>query len=265
MKLSGNTVLVTGGASGIGFAIAEAFIREGNTVIICGRREDKLLEAQRKLPGLTIKTCDVSVESERMALVKWATENFRDLNVLVNNAGIQCDIDFTKGAEDLINGGNELKINLEAPIYLSALLIPHLSTRNEAAIINVSSGLVFVPSVKNPVYSATKAALHTFSILLRQQLKKTGIKVFEVVPPLILDTELNAEGRAKAKAASGVDDSVRFAHMNIPTSAEFAAAVLEKLKTDVFDIGYGTSEDSMKASKEELEKRFSQMNGIVNP
>jgi uncharacterized oxidoreductase len=261
MKLNGNTILITGGATGIGFALAEAFLREGNTVIITGRRESKLLEAQKKLPGLHIKTCDVADAGQREELVQWVTTYFADVNVLVNNAGIQRDIDLKKGVEALTAGDDELKINLEAPIYLSALFIPYFKGKENAAILNVTSGLVFIPSVKAPLYSTTKAALHTFSIVLRQQLKTIGIKVFEVIPPLILDTELNPEGRVAGRAAAGgVPDHVRFAHLNLPTAAVFADAVLAKLEMDVFEIGHGMSEASLKASKQELDQIFQQMN-----
>lgn len=261
MKLNGNTILITGGATGIGFALAESFVREGNTVIITGRRESKLFEAQEKLPGLQIKVCDVADARERIELFKWMTSHFPDLNVLVNNAGIQRDIDLKKGIEQLVTGGDELRTNLEAPIYLSALFVPFFMNKENAAILNVTSGIAFIPSVKAPIYSTTKAALHTFSIVLRHQLKDTGIKVFEVIPPLILDTELNPEGRAKAReAAGGVPDHIRYARMNCPSAAVFADAVLAKLQADVFEIGYGTSEASLTASKEELERIFKAMN-----
>jgi len=262
MELKGNTVLVTGGATGIGFGLAEAFLRAGSTVIVAGRRESKLFEAQSKLTGLHVRACDVDDPAQREDLVRWATERFPDLNVLVNNAGIQRDIDLTKGVEDLLSGGDELKTDLEAPIYLSALLLPHFLKRERAAILNVTSGIAFVPSVKSPLYSATKAALHTFTVVLRQRLKDTGVRVHEVVPPMVLDTGLNPEGRAKARAAAGgVPDAVRFAFLNPPTSAEFAAHVLAKLADDVPEIGYGTSEAWLTAPREELDRMFRQMNG----
>ncbi len=262
MELKNNTILITGGATGIGFGLAEAFLREGSTVIVTGRREGKLLEARAKLPGLHVRVCDVADAAQREDLAKWAVERFPALNVLVNNAGIQRDIDLTKGVEDLLSGEDELKVDLEAPIYLSALLLPHFLRQERAAILNVTSGIAFVPSVKSPLYSATKAALHTFSIALRQRLKETDVRVFEVVPPMVLDTGLNAEGRAKSRAAAGgVPDEVRFAFLKPPSSATFAAHVLAKLAEDVPEIGYGTSEAWLKAPREELDRMFRQMNG----
>lgn len=194
MKMSGNTILITGGGSGIGYGLAESFSRLGNEVIICGRREEKLKEAQENCPGLHIKTCDVTDRNEQKELFKWATGKFQNLNILVNNAGIQRDIDFTKGIEDLVGGENEITLNFEAPVFLSALFIPHLARQHDASIVNVSSGLAFFPFPVVPVYCATKAALHTFSMMLRQQLARTSIKVYEVIPPAV-DTDLNREGR----------------------------------------------------------------------
>jgi uncharacterized oxidoreductase len=248
MKISGNTVLITGGATGIGYAMAESLLEAGNEVIICGRRKERLFEAQKKHPDLHIKVCDIADEADRRALVKWATANFRNLNILVNNAGVQRDIDFTKGIDEFLAGVNEIKINLEAPIVLSGLFIPYLTGKKEAAIINVSSGLGFVPMARMPVYSATKAGLHAFSMALRHQLRNRGIKVFEVVPPAV-DTELNPEGRAKRGNFKA----------NLEPQ-EFVAAVMKGFQNDVFEIAYGMSEGFIQASRAELDKSFQQMN-----
>jgi uncharacterized oxidoreductase len=230
MQISGNTVLITGGSTGIGYAMAESFLEAGSEVIICGRREERLLEAQRSRPGLHVKVCNVADEVDRRALLEWTTTNFGSLNILVNNAGIQRDIDFTKGIEAFLAGESEIKINLEAPIVLSGLFIPFLTGKEDAAIINVSSGLGFVPAGRMPVYSATKAGLHAFSMALRQQLIPLGIKVFEVVPPAV-DTELNPEGRAK-RPNFRVDLK----------SGEFVSAVMKDIANDIFEIGYGMTE-----------------------
>lgn len=248
MNLSGNTVLITGGATGIGYAMAEAFLREGSSVIICGRRKERLLEARKKHPELHIRVCDVSDETDRESLAAWITSEFSSLNILVNNAGVQRDIDFTGGIAEYMAGENEIKINLEAPIVLSGLLMPHLAGKKHGAIINVSSGLGFVPAAKMPVYSATKAGVHAFSMALRHQLSKTGISVFEIVPPAV-DTELNPEGRAgrgNFRANLSAD--------------EFIASVMEDIKNDIFEIGYGSTRESIKASREELDKSFRIMN-----
>jgi uncharacterized oxidoreductase len=248
MNISGNTILITGGATGIGYAIAESFLEAGNEVIICGRREERLLEAQKNHPELHIKVCNVAEEADRGILVEWVSVHFSNLNILVNNAGVQRDIEFTKGISEFLSGENEIRINLESPIILSGLFIPHLTGKKEAAIINVSSGLGFIPAARMPVYSASKAGMHAFSMALRQQLLKSGIKVFEVIPPAV-ETELNPEGRAK-RGNFKVD--------LMPD--EFVAAVMKGFKNDIFEIGYGMTAGLIKASREELDKSFQQMN-----
>jgi uncharacterized oxidoreductase len=194
MKTKENTILITGGATGIGFSLAETLVKAGNRVIICGRREGKLKEAKGKLPQIQTRVCDVSREKERESLFNWVKDNFKDLNVVINNAGIQRMVNLKKGTQDLFNGENEIETNLVALIHLSAYFIPLLLKKKEAAIINVSSGLGFVPIAAMPVYCATKAAVHSFSLSLRHQLKNTTIKVFEVIPPIV-DTELDKGAR----------------------------------------------------------------------
>lgn len=248
MDLSGNTVLITGGASGIGYAMAEAFLHAGSQVIVCGRRENRLLEAQKKLPGLHVRTCDVADEQQRRALVDWVVADFGSLNVLVNNAGVQRDITFTQGIAEFLAGDNEIRLNLEAPILLAGMLVLQLTGKTGAAIINVSSGLGFVPAVRMPVYSATKAGIHGFTMCLRQQLLPLGIKVFEVVPPGV-DTELNPQGRA---ARGGYKANL--------TAAEFVGAVMTGLANDVPEIGYGTTAGLLNASRADLDRSFQQMN-----
>jgi uncharacterized oxidoreductase len=248
MEMSGNTVLITGGATGIGYAMAELFLAAGNDVIICGRREERLIAAQRVHPELHVRISNVAKEGDRRKLAEWVTTTFGKLNILVNNAGVQRDIDFTKGIAEYLAGENEIAINLEAPVILSGLFIPLLTGKKGAAIINVSSGLGFVPAARMPVYSATKAGIHAFSLALRHQLAKTGIKVFEVVPPAV-DTELNAEGRAQ-----------RGNFKADLKPAEYVASVMKAFENDVFEIGYGMTEGLIKASRPDLDKSFQQMN-----
>jgi uncharacterized oxidoreductase len=125
MKVIENTILITGGVTGIGFSLTEHFLNAGNKVIICGRRETKLKEAKEKFPNLHFKTCDVSNPDDRKSLFNWISSNFKDFNILINNAGIQKATDLKKGEEEL-KGEDEIDINLKAPIQLSALLIPLL-------------------------------------------------------------------------------------------------------------------------------------------
>lgn len=246
MKVSGNTILITGGATGIGFALAEKFVALGNEVIICGRRDEKLKEAKAKLPPIVTRRCDISKEDERKSLFDWVSSNFKSINVLVNNAGIQRPIDFRKGVDDLLRNDDEIEINLKAQIYLSGRFVPLLSKQKEAAIVNVSSGLGFVPLTIFPVYCATKAAIHSFSISLRYQLKSTSIKVFEVIPPTVYDTGL--KGKPMEKSEWSV------------SSKEMAEAVVSGLQADDYEIAAGTSKNLLSGSKADLERAFKNMN-----
>ncbi|MCX5975092.1 MAG: SDR family oxidoreductase [Coprothermobacterota bacterium] len=248
MKISGNTILITGGATGIGFALAEAFVHAGNEVIVCGRREDKLTEAKHKLPGISIRICDVSKEAERKSLYQWATTSFPSINVLVNNAGIQRRIDFKQGIADLLSGEAEIETNLTALIHFSAYFIPHLAKRKDAAIINVSSGLGFIPIAIMPVYCATKAAVHSFCLSLRHQLKATSIRVFEIIPPAV-DTELDKG----ARAARGQTDR------GIPPS-EVAQATLNAIETEQYEVAVGRAEGLRLAAKTDPQQAFDRMN-----
>ncbi|HSB79913.1 MAG TPA: SDR family NAD(P)-dependent oxidoreductase, partial [Candidatus Methylomirabilis sp.] len=192
MNLASNTVLITGGASGIGFALAQRFLRAGSEVIICGRRPEQLRAAQDALPQIKIRVCDVAKESDRLGLCKWAVGEFAGLNVLVNNAGIQRRLQLTQ-PEQWEQTRQEIAINFEAPVHLSTLLVPHLLKQQRPAIVNVTSGLGFVPMARAPIYSATKAALHSFTLSLRQQLSHTPIQVVEIIPPAV-NTDLGEAG-----------------------------------------------------------------------
>ena len=248
MNISNNTILITGGATGIGFALAESLIEAGNTIIICGRREDRLKEAKARLPAIHTRVCDVSKETERKALFSWVKSEFPKLNILVNNAGVQKMVDLTKGTADLKGRENEISTNLEAPIYLAAHFIPLLTLRPRAAIINVSSGLGFIPIAAMPVYCATKAAIHSFTISLRYQLKDTSIKVFEILPPMV-DTELG--GSTMQQMPEG-ERGIK--------PAELAKEVMQSLLMDKYEIPVRESKALVNATKKELERLFQNMN-----
>lgn len=208
MQTTNNTILITGGSTGIGLAIAEAFMKAGNEVLICGRRQSKLLEAKRKFPQLHIRVCDIGKQSEREDLYHWATNEFPNINMLFNNAGIQKEINFLTGATAVLDDENEIEINLTASIHLAALFIPHfLQQQKDCTIVNITSGLAFIPLKIVPVYCATKAALHSFSISLRSQLAKTNVHVFEIAPPIV-KTELHREAKARKQSTRGISSSV---------------------------------------------------------
>ena len=228
MKMNGNTILITGGATGIGFSMAAYFYARENTVIICGRRGNRLEEARKKLPGLNTVKCDVTDPEGRKKLAAYIKEKFPAINMVINNAGIQRDIDLTTGLKGLEAGESEITVNLEAPIYLSALFTPLLTGKENAVIVNVSSGLAFMVehATGMPVYCATKAGLHTFSMAQRKQLAPLGIRVVEIIPPAV-ESELNPEGRKKRNAAGT---------LRLISSDEFAAKALVKMEKDADEI-----------------------------
>ncbi|UOQ50901.1 SDR family oxidoreductase [Hymenobacter cellulosivorans] len=243
MNLANNTVLITGGASGIGLALAERFVKAGSQVIVVGRREDKLREAQAQLPSLHTRVCDVASAADRQELLRWVQTEFAQVNVLVNNAGIQNRLQLATDTEDWETRRQELVINLEAPIHLAMLFIPHLQQQPNPAIINVTSGLSFAPAAFAPIYSATKAALHSFTLSLRHQLAATPIKVLEIVPPAV-NTDLGGAGLHT---------------FGVPVDA-FADSIMERLANGEEEVGYGTSEEIRKAVREATEARFQLMN-----
>ena len=239
MKLSDNKSLITGGATGIGFGLAERFVNEGNTVIICGRRETALQEASKKIPSLVTKVCDLSEPTQREELFNWVAEQDDDLNVLVNNAGIQqwmsiTDGDFFQRAEE------EISTNVEAPVHLCHLF-QKLGSIN--TIINVTSGLAFSPLTKTPVYAASKAFLHSFTLSLRHLLKSKNIEVIELIPPA-LNTDLGGKG----------------IHDFAPPVSDFIEAIFQQLQEGKNELTYGFSEQMIKAGPEDLKRAFARMN-----
>lgn len=245
MKISGNTILITGGATGIGYTLAEQFINAGNEVIICGRREDKLNEAKSKLPLIDTVICDVSDPVSRESLYNWAICKYPELNILINNAGIQRRINFKKGIDELRNNENEIDINLSSTIQLSAWFIPDFLKKKEAAIINISSGLGFIPIASMPVYCATKAAIHSFSITLRHQLKDTSIKIFEIIPPVV-DTELDRGARGPVNR--GIDPK------------EVGVAALKAIENDEFECPIGMAQNLVQGAKTNFDQFFNNIN-----
>lgn len=185
MTLSGNTILITGGTSGLGFEMAKQFIEKGNKVIVCSRSEEKLDEAKRLLPQIITFQCDISQESERLNLIQWITGNHAQLNMLINNAAITHNMNFSADNQSYEKCMAEINTNLIAPIHLAKLFIPILSRNSNAAIVNITTGLVYVPRTIYPFYNATKAALHSFTQVLRNQLEKESVKIVEVLFPAV--------------------------------------------------------------------------------
>jgi uncharacterized oxidoreductase len=183
MNLSNNTILITGGSSGIGLGLAAQLAALDNTVIVTGRDPVKLDQAQRKVPKLHVIRSDATDPQAVVSLYAAITQRFPSLNILINNAGIMRKINMQDARVNPLEVTREIDTNLVAPIRMIKQFLPHLRSRPSAAIVNVSSGLAFVPFPISPVYSATKAALHSFTLCLRVQLLRTRIKVFELIPP----------------------------------------------------------------------------------
>jgi uncharacterized oxidoreductase len=239
MQLTNKKILITGGGSGIGLGLAERFIQENNTVIICGRREAALTEVKEKYPSVITKVVDLSLETDRIDLYNWISTQHSDLNVLVNNAGIQnwmdlSDIEFYNKAV------NEINTNVLAPIHLTTLFInlPALDT-----IINVTSGLAFVQLSKVPIYCATKAFFHSFTMSLRHLLKPRNIEVIEMIPPA-LNTDLGGKGL----------------HDGQPPVSDFVNAVFQQMHAGKTELTFGFSESMASASPEAIKATFERMN-----
>lgn len=193
MQTHGHTVMITGGATGIGFALAKKFHAAGNRVILVGRRKAVLEEAQQSLSGCLIAVADVSIENDRQRLVR----DFPEVNILINNAAIQFTKPFTEQNNNEIT--QEIDINLTSPVLLTHAFLPSLLTKPQAAIINVSSGLAIVPKETCALYCTTKAALHSFSQVLRWQLEASSIRVFELLPPMVATPLSQGKGHAHLK------------------------------------------------------------------
>ncbi len=239
MKLANNKILITGGASGIGLGLTERFIQENNTVIICARRKQVLEAAKEKFPTVITRECDLSDEANRIELYNWIATDHSDLNVLVNNAGIQnwmniSDDDFYERAS------NEIVTNVIAPVHLTKLFsnLGSLDT-----IINVTSGLAFVQLSKVPVYCATKAFFHSFTKSLRYMVAPKNIEVIEMIPPA-LNTDLGGKGL----------------HDGQPAVSDFVEAVFNQLKEGKTELTFGFSEMMLNAGPDVINATFNRMN-----
>jgi uncharacterized oxidoreductase len=219
MNLSGNTVLITGGASGIGFALARALLETDNQVIICGRNAHKLETAKHHLPRLTTITCDITQANQLADLQSRLSARFPRLNMLINNAGIQLPMDFSQASIDEAIIEQEIQTNLISHIKLTNRLLPILSSQDNSAVIFIGSALGRVPKHLAPVYCATKAGIHSFAQSLRYQLAATSTRVFEVVPDLVA-TPMTADRTTSHKItpealAQSVMEGIKNEHQEI--------------------------------------------------
>ncbi|GJG89113.1 oxidoreductase [Gemmatimonadetes bacterium T265] len=228
MNISGNTILITGGGSGIGRAFAEAFHAAGNQVVVAGRRRETLDGVTAANPGMTARVLDVGDPDAVRTFAEQLVADYPALNVLINNAGIMRAEDLRADAVDLADAEATIAANLLGPIRLTAALLPHLRRQPAAAVVNVTSGLAFVPRADTPTYSATKAALHSYTESLRHQLRDTSVQVIELAPPLVA-TDLTPGQRANPRAMP-LDDYVRESMALLRATPDAPAVYVERVK-----------------------------------
>lgn len=233
MDLRHHNIIITGGTTGIGLAFAERFLDLGNTVLVVDYSVQNLMQAKQKRPDLLTYRADLSNPDLREEFADWVTEHFTDVDMLINNAGIQRWINLQNLKHDWAWYHQELAINLEAQLHLSMLLLPTITAKYEGAIVNVSSGLVINNGSWVPLYSASKAGVHGFTQALRFQLEDTPTRVFEILPPAV---NTNLGGSGEHGYGSDLD--------------QFADAVFDQLADDVPEITFDTSWDQLRASKE---------------
>jgi len=244
METQNNTILITGGGSGIGLEVARKLSGAENKLIIVGRNLDKLNAAAAELENVTVIGCDITVEAEVDALVEQVKSSFPELNVLINNSGSAHQYSLDENSNAYEGAKKEMEINYLAPIRLTEKLLPILKSHSNAAIVNVTSVVAIVPWAIMPTYSASKAAFQSYTRLLRLSLAKSAIKVFEVLPPLV-DTDFTK---------------------NIPTDkmspVDVAAAIVEGIKADKTEIRIGFADHFYNVNKESPEAAFNALNGV---
>ena len=223
MDLSGKKILITGGGSGIGLEFTRELAKRSNKIVICGRDLNKLKTIQQEIPQIDYFQCDLTNDEEQQKLVEFVHTHHSDLNVVINNAGIQRNYSFTQSDSHIDLIDEEMNTNATSQMKLIDRMLPLLLQQGEAAIVNVTSLLAAVPKQSAPVYCASKAAFRMFTQALRYQLENTPVKVFEVVPPLV-DTDMT-KGRGQGKMSAD----------------ELVVEALHGIETDTPDIHAGIS------------------------
>jgi uncharacterized oxidoreductase len=239
MNMTGNTILITGGGSGIGRALAEAFHAKGNQVIIAGRRKELLQEVTAANPGMKSAVLDIENADSIQSFAEALQRDFPALNVVIQNAGIMKSESLQDGT--LEDAEATLAINLLGPIRLNAALLPFLMAQPQAIIVTVSSGLAFVPLAVTPTYCATKAAIHSYTQSLRYQLRDTSVQVIELIPPYV-QTELMGPHQATDPHAMPLTDYITETISILETSPDATEILVERVKRQRFAEATGSYE-----------------------
>jgi uncharacterized oxidoreductase len=229
MKTTGNTILITGGGSGIGRGLAEAFHKLGNKVIIAGRRQQVLDETTAANPGMASAVLNIEDAASIRAFAAKLTTDFPTLNVVINNAGIMRPENLLTQSADVADAEATITTNLLGPIRLTAALLPHLQKQPHAAILTVTSGLAFIPLAMAPTYNATKAAIHSYTQSLRYQLQSTSVQVIELVPPYV-QTELMGSQQASDPRAMPLADYLNETINILKTQPDVTEVLVERVK-----------------------------------
>ena len=254
MQMSGNTILITGGGSGIGRALAEAFHHEGNQVIIAGRRKEALDEVTAANPGMKSATLDITTADGIRSFATQLKQDFPALNAVIHNAGIMKNEKLTDGAAEAVEVAEAtIATNLLGPVRLTAELLPHLLQQPRAAILTVSSGLAFVPLFMTPTYCATKAAIHSWTQSLRYQIKDTAVQVIEIVPPYV-QTELMGERQKSDPMAMPLKDYIAETIHLLKTEPDAPEILVERVKAQRFAEKSGNYEAFYQKFSETMER-----------
>ena len=249
MKTTGNTILITGGGSGIGRGLAEKFQALGNQVIIAGRRKQALDATTAANPGMKSVALDIENAANIRAFAAQIVKDYPALNVLINNAGIMRPEIFKKQQDDLADAEAIVATNLLGPIRLTAALLPLLQKQPHSTIMTVSSGLAFVPLALTPTYCATKAAIHSYTQSIRYQLKGTNIEVLELVPPYVQTDLMGGASDPRAMPLDKYIAEVMEILKNQPGSGEICVETVKRLRlaseNGTFDAVFNGLNDAM--------------------
>ncbi len=248
MQSSGNTILITGGGSGIGRGLAEALQADGNQVIIAGRRQSALDATTKATPGMQSMVLDVENSEAVRSFATEAVKRFPKLNVLINNAGIMRTENLKAEPVNLADSEAIIATNLLGPIRLTAALVPHLKKQASATIINVSSGLAFVPLSITPTYCATKAAIHSYTQSLRYQLRSTSVEVLEIIPPYVQTELMNGAEDPRAMPLKDFIAETMSILRQQPTPPEIAVERVKQLRNAELEGRYDATFNGLNAA-----------------